>query len=882
MHRNLDRLVSRAVQGVVGSVLRHPATTVAMELLFTVILAVFVVPRLGIDMDHKNMLDPNLPFQRAWKRFANYFPTLDDALLVVVDGETPELARRAADSLAERLRDKPGVVRDVYLPGGGRFFLTHGLLYRTPDELDDFVDHLARLQPIIAELAADPSIARLAKLIRLGLDRDRIGEGTGDQWPAVLDRIGEATVRVFDEYPVSVSWERLILTGSALEQDARQVLIVHPRLDFSRMLVAETAIATIRKTVRELHLTPERGVRVRITGNPALNYEEMRQLAWDIGWSSLLSLAFVIVILFLAFGSLRLVVAAAVTLVVGLIWTAAFAAAAVGRLNVVSITFGVLFVGLGIDFAIHLGMQYLAVRANRAPGASAMAEAAQRTGSSLVLCAVTTIIGFCAFVPTPYRGVAQLGLVSAGGMVVILTLTLTLFPALIQLLVGKRKLRAAPRAEGGRRGAVSFAARHPKAVVVTAALAFAVSLLLVPQARFEFDVIKMRDPRTESVQAFADLLSDARRSPWSVDVMTPSLAAAEQLAGRLRRLDGVETALTLRDYVPDEQAEKIEILRDASLLLDVPASDGHAVETLPVDEQVAALRALHRELVALRVDDHRSPLAGAVVRLRDHLGGFLTRLEQDGDPTRRLADLEHVLLAGFPGQLRRLRRALRVPPVTLADLPRDLKRRMLAADGQARVQVFPRENLAEDGALVRFVDAVEREAPGATGVAVHLVEFGRATVASMRRALATALAAIALTVLLLFGRLRDTALVLAPVVLATTLTVAGMTLLSMPFNFADVVVLPLLLGVGVDSGIHLVHRWRSSEDAPLDPTTARAVFYSALTTMASFASLALSGHGGVRSLGELLVLGMTVMLACNLVFLPALLALGARRRPPAP
>ncbi len=736
-----------------------------------------------------------------------------------------------------------------------------------------------RIQPILAELTRDPSLSNLARLVRLGLDEQRRGGGEPGQWPQMLDQLRAATVRSFGEYPVSLSWEQIMLEGSAFDEARRQVLIVEPVLEFGELLSAGGPIDEIRAAARRLGLIPERGVAVRITGNPALNYEEMLGLAWDVGYSSLFSFAIVVGLLFMAFRSWPLVLAASLNLLVGLVWTAAFAAAAVGQLNLVSIAFGVLFIGLAIDFAIHLGMQMVEAARRGEPTAAALAWATRETAASLVLCAGTTALGFYAFVPTEYRGVAELGLIAGTGMAVILVQTFVLFPALVALLVGDHlgaRLRPPLRS---RLVPPAAALRHPGAVVAVAAVLAALSLAAVRRVGFDCNVVNMRNPETESVQAFRDLLERSSTSPWSVDVLAPSLAAARALAVELRQLPEVESAVTAADYEPTDQAEKREILADAALLLDAPPVATRPVPMAPA-EQIAALAELRGVLErAGAAEAGDSPLGRSVRRLDDELGRFLARVSAEPDPRPALASLERLLLGRLPAQLARLRTALAPSRVTLADLPPDLARRMLAPDGHARVQVFPRENVGETVALTRFVDSVRAIAPQATGVAVNLLEFGRATMRSFGEALLLATAAIGLLVWAIWRRMAETLLVLAPLALSGVLTVGVMALLGLPFNFANVVVLPLLLGMGVDSGIHLVSLSRSAgadEAALLDSTTARAVFYSAATTMVSFGNLALSHHRGLASMGLLLLFGMAIMLASNLVLLPALIALRAR------
>lgn len=878
----MDEVVGRALHAWIAR-LHAQATAVVWGLLvLTLLLGVYAVQNLGVNSDNLALLSPDLPSRRNHAEFSRHFPNLENALLVVIDGDTPELAREGADKLVAALRDDSRRFEDVYLPGGGGFFERNGLLYRSLDELDEFADQITAIQPVIAELEREASVANLARLVETGLESLEDGSSDAENWPAVLDRVGDATVGVFTEYPIAISWEEVLLEGSAIDMTTRRVVIVHAVLEFGSVFAAGEALAAIRDAAESLGLVPERGITVRVTGNPALNYEEMAGILWDIFVAGVFCFLVVIVILWFALRSWHLVVAAVATLLIGLVWTAAFAAAAVGYLNIVSLAVAILFIGLGVDFAIHLGTRYADLLRESGDLLQAMTDAVEDVGGSLVLCTVTTAIGFLVFVPTDYRGVAQLGLIAGVGMLIIVSLTFTAFPALLFSWLRIDPARHPTKAVRFERHWWAWFDQHPRHVRAAAVVAGVIALALIPRAHFSPNVLDIRDPETESVQAFDDLLAEAgSASPWYVDAIAPDLEAAEALADELAELEVVSHAITLASFVPDDQEEKHEILADIGFLLDPPPAGATSLEAPSIEQQVAALQQLHEFLATDWIDDERSALGASIRSLRGHLATFLARLDTDADPAEALLRFEDILLSGLPGQLARLRSALEPEQITLGSLPNELRKRMLAADGRARVQIFPEHDLDGEEAMRPFVDQVHRVAPKASGIAINLIALEEATKRSFQQSLVSALALISLLLWILWRRLYDTVLVLAPLLLSAGLAVGFMGLFDIPFNFVNVIVIPLMFGIGVDSGIHLVHRSHSlvaARDGLLATTTARAVYYSALTTTVSFGSLALSSHRGMASLGILLAFGMVLTVVGNLIVLPSLIAL----RKPAP
>jgi hypothetical protein len=418
--------------------------------------------------------------------------------------------------------------------------------------------------------------------------------------------------------------------------------------------------------------------------------------------------------------------------------------------------------------------------------------------------------------------------------------------------------------------------RIPGRVAVFGGVAGLISLAAFPYLRFDPNVINMRNPDSISVQAFDDLLSQAgTSSPWFINSVAPNLEVARERADRLSALDEVDQTIILSDYIPTEQDEKLEILSDVAFMLETPGQDPADKASVPVSEQVAAIRQLH-DFLATESTGRASPLTKSMQMLDERLEVFLSRVEQDESPDDALSSLDAILLSNLPDQIARLRESLNTTGIEMKDLPYGLVKRMLTEDGQARIQVFPAETMQTEASFKRFVGAVLAIDPKAAGVAVNLVGFAQAIRDSFRQALISAVLVIWALLWTLWRRPAPVLLATAPLLLSSLLICAMMAILDMPFQFANVIVIPLLLGIGVDSGIHLVHRAESlGSDAGelMGTTTARAVFFSALTTTVAFGTLAFSGHNGLSSLGILLTGGMVLTVFTNLIILPALLKL---------
>jgi hopanoid biosynthesis associated RND transporter like protein HpnN len=878
---------SRSLGRWVGFVGRHAFAVILLAMGLAATALDYAANHLGIHGATEQLFARDLPFKQSERRYREAFPAQYENMFVVVDAATPERAGEAATALLAGMQAEPRYFHTAYLPGGGDFFEEHAFLYLETDELEDLADSLAENQPYLAELSRDGSLRGLTNLMTRGVRACREGDVKGSRLQPMLIHFSAALAALAAGEPYNLSWAE-VLAGGRIDRNAtRRFLLVQPVLDFSDLQPAKQPILAVRRIAKERGLDSTTGVRVRITGDAALSYEELNAVRKQAAVAGTASFVLVGLILTFAFRSIRLVAATLATLVAGLIYTAGFTAVAIGHFNLISVAFAVLFIGLGVDFAIHYCIRYRELLVARFGHADALERAARDVGGSIALCAVTTAIGFFAFVPTDFVGVAELGLISGAGMFISLICTLTLLPALMSVAptpashgkaIGIWKAR---RAQQRTPPLTSIPLRYPQAVRASALVLGGVAIFLLPQARFDNNPLNVRDPSSESVRTFNDLLEKGGALPWSVNAIVPNLTAAEAIADELRSLDVVGRVVTVASYIPTDQEEKLGIIEDVAMFLAPPTGVAGAAAVAPLDAQAAALENLESEIEKLMEERPSAELGNVARDLHRELRRFTAKLAASDDPGRALRTLEAGLVASLPEQLRILTAALGAGRVTLENLPGALLERMVTADGRARIQIFPRGAFEEQAEMAAFVEGVRSVTPEIAGSAAEVVESSRAVVRALRQALLSAVVAITLFLLLLWRRVNDTALVLFPLGLAATLTVAAAVLLDIPFNFADVIVLPLLLGIGVDSGIHLVHRARLSgpgEPNLLATSTARAVAYSALTTIASFGTMGLASHLGLATLGRLLTIGVGITVVCNLVVLPALIVLHAPKQ----
>jgi uncharacterized protein len=849
------------VATIVGACSRHARAVVAGFVLAALAAAGFTAQHFKMDTNSETLISPDLDWRKREARFDKLFPEQGDLILVVIDGAAPELAARAQALLAARLEESKRLFPVVRQPGGGAFFRRNGLLYLSEADVKKTMAQLVAAQLFLGGLAADPSLRGVMSTLDIVLDGVDHGQASLDRVDAPMKAFASTLDKVAAGGQAFLSWQSLI-GGSPEALRTRSFIEVQPALNYDALSPGAAASDAIRKAARDLGLGPEAGVRIRLTGPVPLADEEFATLAERADLMGIVMFLAVTLTLWLAVRSFRIIFCILATLVAGLALTMGIGLAVVGVFNIISIAFVALFVGLGVDFGIQFSVRY---RAERFAGEDldlALVDAGRGVGTPLALAAAATAAGFFSFLPTKYVGVAELGMIAGIGMIVAFALAITMLPALIKLV--------RPRGEKGEIGfamlapADAFIAARRKPILIAGAFAALASIACLPLLHFDFDPLDLRSPKVESVSTLFDLMKDPQTSPNTIDVLQPSLDAAAALGDRLSTVPAVGQVLTLKSFVPDDQKPKLAAIGDTSFLMDA-ALNPFEVKPAPSDAEVVT--SLKSTAAALRATAAAHP--GPAAHDAGRLAAVLDRLAA-ADPAMR-ARASAALIPGLQSILDQLRASLQAAPVTLETMPAQMVRDWVAPDGTARIQVFPKDTSSSNTAMKTFSAAVLKVAPEATGAPISILQSGNTILGSFIEAGLIAFVVIVILLWLVLRRLSDVVLTVLPLLLSGLLTLATCVALGLQLNFANVIALPLLLGIGVAFDIYFVVAWRAGARNLLQSSLTRAVLFSALTTASGFGTLWLSSHPGTASMGALLMISLGWTLLTTLFFLPALL-----------
>ena len=855
-------VLSRIVVAFVRFSTRFATATVLVALLASIGAGFYAAKNFAITTDINQLISDKLEWRQRDLAFDKAFPDQHSSILAVVEAPTPEFTMRAANLLTEKLSGDKTHFHWVTPLGSGEFFEKNGLLFLPTEEVKKITTEFTAGRPLIEVVAGDPSLRGLTGALEAGLLGLKDGQFKLDDVAKPFGTIADTLEGTLAGKVKAFSWQEMTSDKPVTASDRRSFIQLGPVLHFDELEPGRDATDAIRKAAADLNLEQAYGARVRLTGPIPIANDEFGSVQEGAVVNAIGTIVIVLLILWAALHSSKIIFAVFATLFMGLAITTAIGLMMVGALNLISVAFAVLFIGIGVDFGIQYSVRYRSERYKDDNLDRALLRAAKKLSVPLSLAAMATAIGFLSFLPTDYQGVSELGKIAGVGMVVAFIISITVLPALLKMLNPKGEkepvgyLWLAP--------VDLFLEKYRVAIIVGTLLVTIAGLPLLYFLRFDFNPINLRNPNVESVATYLDLRKDPNTGASAVAVVAANEAEAKAAQERLAKVPEVSETRTLAMFIPDDQPAKLEMIRQAAATL-LPALNPEEVDPPPTDaENIEALKS-----AAASVRNAAGEEQGAGAAASRRLGDALDKLAQ-ADPAMR-AKAQDVFVTPLNIMLGQLRSLLQAEPVTIDTLPISLVRSWRSEDGKIRVEALPKGDPNDNETLRKFADAVLAAEPHAIDGPVSILKSGDTIVRAFIEAGLWAFIAITILLWVVLRRFSDVLMTIIPLIVAGIVTLEICVLIGLPMNFANIIALPLLMGIGVAFKIYYVTAWRAGQVHLLQSSLTRAIFFSALTTGTAFGSLWLSSHPGTASMGKLLALSLVTTLAAVLLFQPALM-----------
>jgi uncharacterized protein len=878
---------------------RHSLTVIALSLILAVLSVWVTAEKLTFKTGRGDLVAKGLPYVEQYENYRGQFEDLE-GMVVVVEGKTPADMAGFAEALAEKLKAQSHLFSQVVYKIDTRYFRSRFLLYLDQKELQSLAQKLMDHEGFLEAVNNEPGLHTLLSHINAEISSGMVGSLMSDFFGADDEEETDAgdlslLIRLLEEMTRHLNgdthyrspWKALFAGGSdSLQEKGYMVsenedllfLLIVPNDDETSFTGYKDAVDLARKVIAETRQDFP-GVTVGLTGEDVISSDEMLTTQADVETASKIALIGVALLFSIAFRGVVKPLLAVFCLLLALCWTMGFTTLTVGHLNILSVVFTTILIGLGIDFGIHILERYKEERQSGNEILPALQKTVQGTGRGNFSGAITTAMAFGAMVLTDFIGIVELGWIAGWGILFCMVAMLLVLPALITLEEKWRKPQYAPEktASTEQRGWVDKLFDHYYLIIGLCTVLVLIASLSLKDLRFDYNLLNLQAKGTEAVQYEMKILTSAGRSAWSAAMLADSLEALHKKELQLKALPTVAKLESIARVIPEHQAEKLEMIKEdlAPILSEL--------EVEPEDVAFSwqnlnkTLKRIQFKLQGRAEEgDELDPVQIAGKRLRE-----FQQQNKKVEPElaeKRLRDFSELLFTDYRNLMEELKANAEPQPVRLEEIPQSLRKRYISQKGNYVINIFPSIDIWNQDERQKYLNDLRSVDPQVTGTAVHMFESTRLMTEGYVNGGLYAMTAIIIYIFFLFRNPLTVFFVLLPVLAGSIWTVGVMELIGLKLNMANLVILPLILGVGVVNGIHITHRYREEEDkysSVLGKSTGQAVLLSSLTTMIGFGSLMVADHSGVYSLGMVLTLGVFNCLIASITFLPALLKLSA-------
>ncbi len=869
---------------------KYPRMILSLALIFATISVLYTIYNMTFLTGRDDLMPQNAPFQVDYRAYRAEFGDQEE-IVAVIESDDAEKTTRAADALYSLLNKDKLLFRDVFYPGGLPFFRKNGLLFMPLEDIKNLRNTLTMAAPVLKDLAAAPSVQTLFTSLTGQIDTyleygDPVALASLTFMLTTLDK----GFKAFDGKSSGLSIDSFLKGGgdkpSMLDSAGKQqVITMLPVKEEGSFVSSEKSIKAARAALDIILKKPEfKGIFGGLTGVPVLEYEEMTASQKDISIATILSLTLTVIMLLFAFRGLLNVTAAMVSLIVGICLSFGFATLAVGHLNILSMVFAIMLIGLGIEYGIQVILRYQEELKSGYSGMEAIEIGLTANIRSIIMAAATVALAFATFAFTDFKGIAELGIIAAGGVFICVIVTFTVLPAMLILLERFRKpFTYSPPAIAENESRFQKLFARPRAVVGATLLLCLICLYPAMTMRFDYNLMNLQAKGLQSVEYAYKLMRSKENSGYFAVVTARDAAEARTLTELLEKQLSVDHVVSTLSFVPEQQREKLAELTALRQIMS-------PVKPIPYEEnlQLMALPAVFEnfrervEKLKRTLQERKAPESVPAAAFLTTLDSFFASLEKEKDKNAlgMLREFQGGMFAELPAKLQMMKESLEATPVTEADVPPHLLQRFVGKSGKLLLQVAAKKEIFEREPLEEFIGQVKSVVPRATGEPVMVYESLTVLRDAYLKAFIYAFIGIGAILLINFKSIRYALLGTVPLVAGLLLMVGGMHLIGISFNSANIIVLPLILGVGIDSAIYILNRYRQGNESPGEVATSSTgigVFLNALTILFSFGALMVAHHQGVFSIGAVMSLGMIASVAAFLIFLPALLTQWGKR-----
>ena len=900
---NKHTLLNKLFRFIERLAFKHSLIVVALSIILAGLSIWITGEKLTFKTGRGDLVAKGLPYVKLYEEYRDQFEDLE-GMVIVAESESPEKMVEFAETLAAKLKVRPDLFSQVIYKFDTSYFRSRFLLYLDPPDLESLQTKLEEHQNFIESVNASPGLNPLLNEINreisagmvnslmtdfLGGDDAEEEEKKNDEndLNLLIRIIKEMNRSLKKNYHYKSPWQSLFNSGEESLREKGYLVSKNEKLLFILAVPNEdeTSFTGYKDSVysaRELIAEVKKdfpSISVGLTGEDVISTDEMITTQKDVELASKIALGGVALLFIIAFKGIVKPLLAVFSLLIALAWSLGFTSLTVGHLNILSVVFTTILIGLGIDFGIHILERYKEERKEGDDISTALQKTLQGTGQGNFSGAITTAMAFGSMVLTDFIGIVELGWIAGWGILFCMIAMVLLLPALVTLEEKWRKPVYTKSVEKPITASISWLDRffsHYKLIITACCMLVLLSSLALRTAHFDYNLLNLQTKGTEAVKYEMRILENAGRSAWSAAMLADTLEEVRQKETQLKTLPTIENVESIAAMVPKHQEENLQYVREnlSPLLSELYVEE---------EDESFSLKALTKTLKRIRFKlQGREGKEDKVAQAAREIDKFFKEVEsvEEDLAEAQLQEFSEELFVDYRGLMADLKKNAEPKLVEISEIPKSLRDRYISKQGKYLITIFPSVDIWNLDERNRYLKDLRSVDANVTGSAVHMFNSTRLMTEGYINGGIYAMTAIIIYVFIVFRNPRTVFFILLPVIAGSIWTVGIMELTGLKLNMANLVILPLILGIGVVNGIHITHRYREEKDknsVVLGKSTGQAVILSSLTTMIGFGSMMVADHYGVFSLGLVLTLGVFCCLVASITFLPALLKLSAAK-----
>ena len=900
---NKHTLLNKLFRFIERLAFKHSLIVVALSIILAGLSIWVTGEKLTFKTGRGDLVAKGLPYVKLYEEYRDQFEDLE-GMVIVAEGESPEKMAEFAEILAVKLKVRPDLFSQVIYKFDTSYFRSRFLLYLDPPDLESLQTKLEEHQNFIESVNASPGLNPLLNEINReissgmvdSLMTDFLGGDDAEEEEKKNEKndlnlliriIKEMNRSLKKNYHYKSPWQSLFNSGEESLREKGYLVSKNEKLLFILAVPSEdeTSFTGYKDSVysaRELIAEVKKyfpSISVGLTGEDVISTDEMITTQKDVELASKIALGGVALLFIIAFKGIVKPLLALFSLLIALAWSLGFTSLTVGHLNILSVVFTTILIGLGIDFGIHILERYKEERKEGDDISTALQKTLQGTGQGNFSGAITTAMAFGAMVLTDFIGIVELGWIAGWGILFCMIAMVLLLPALVTLEEKWRKPVYTKSVEKPITASISWLDRffsHYKLIITACCMLVLLSSLALRTAHFDYNLLNLQTKGTEAVKYEMRILENAGRSAWSAAMLADTLEEVRQKETQLKTLPTIENVESIAAMVPKHQEENLQYVREnlSPLLSELYVEE---------EDEPFSLKGLTKTLKRIRFKlQGREGKEDKVAQAAREIDKFFKEVEsvEEDLAEAQLQEFSEELFVDYRGLMADLKKNAEPKLVEISEIPKSLRDRYISKQGKYLITIFPSVDIWNLDERNRYLKDLRSVDANVTGSAVHMFNSTRLMTEGYINGGIYAMTAIIIYVFIVFRNPRTVFFILLPVIAGSIWTLGIMELTGLKFNMANLVILPLILGIGVVNGIHITHRYREEKDknsVVLGKSTGQAVILSSLTTMIGFGSMMVADHYGVFSLGLVLTLGVFCCLVASITFLPALLKLSSAK-----